>query len=39
MENSFEIILAKLDSINKAIEKLNGSTNNHDALLSPIKTC
>ncbi|MFV8441862.1 helix-turn-helix domain-containing protein [Flavobacterium sp. LB2P44] len=39
MENPFEIILAKLDIIEKAIEKLNESTNNHDALLSPIETC
>ncbi|WP_348811084.1 helix-turn-helix domain-containing protein [Flavobacterium maritimum] len=39
MENPFEIILEKLNSIEKAIEKLNGSTNNDDALLSPIETC
>ena len=40
MENPFEIILERLDRIEKAIEKLNSTSNNDDnALLSPLETC
>jgi hypothetical protein len=35
IENPFEIILGKLNSIEKAIEKLNGSSNNHADTLFP----
>lgn len=34
MENPFEIILEKLNSIEKAIEKLNTSSNNDDDFLN-----
>jgi excisionase family DNA binding protein len=40
MENPFEIILEKLNSIEKAIEKLNDSSNNDsNTLLSADETC
>jgi hypothetical protein len=40
MENPFEIILEKLNSIEKAIEKLNASSNNDvDTLLSRAEAC
>lgn len=40
MENPFEIILEKLNSIEKAIEKLNASSNNDfNTLLSADETC
>lgn len=40
MENPFEIILEKLNSIEKAIEKLNApKDNNEEILLSRIETC
>jgi hypothetical protein len=40
MENPFEIILEKLNSIEKAIEKLAAPKNNDDEiLLSRIETC
>ena len=40
MENPFEIILEKLNSIEKSIEKLNvSSLNDPDTLLSAIATC
>jgi hypothetical protein len=40
MENPFEIILEKLNNIEKAIEKLNAPSNNDDEiLLSRIETC
>jgi len=40
MENPFEIILQKLNSIEKAIEKLNASSNNNsNTLLSADETC
>jgi hypothetical protein len=40
MENPFEIILEKLRSIEKAIERLDTPTKNEDAiLLSRVETC
>lgn len=40
MENPFEIILEKLNSIEKSIEKLNvSSLNDSDTLLSADETC
>jgi hypothetical protein len=40
MENPFEIILEKLNSIEKAIEKLNTSSNHDtDTLLSRAEAC
>ncbi|MDI5895355.1 MULTISPECIES: DNA-binding protein [Flavobacterium] len=40
MENPFEIILEKLNNIEKAIEKLNIPTKNDDEiLLSRVETC
>ncbi|MBC7720485.1 MAG: hypothetical protein H7068_00580 [Pedobacter sp.] len=40
MENPFEIILEKLNSIEQAIERLNKTTKNEDdILLSRVETC
>jgi hypothetical protein len=35
MENPFEIVLEKLNSIENAVEKLNGSSNNNAYTLLP----
>jgi excisionase family DNA binding protein len=39
MENPFEIILEKLNSIEKAIEKTNASNSGENILLSVDETC
>ena len=40
MENPFEIILEKLNNVEKALEKLNASSNNDsNTLLSADETC
>ena len=39
MENPFEIILEKLERIEKAIEKINASNTGENALLSFDETC